>query len=226
MNPVSAVDEKQRLEVDKIRMDTLATLTDIGKMLGMEGQEWHEYLLKRSMIPAHLFRRDGKGKISGIIKGVVRVEESKILARLEDMGMMSELSEGEDKEYDKEYKVRDFIQSSVHITESRCKEIDNVIAEKLDREDRIVLQEFFISGKHMFSHKVGSNCFSSHRLRVSPESLPLHALSGTGTLVESKQVAYWNSDEKELEVIRTKNLMTETIRKINAEAKEEVKNSG
>jgi len=76
MNFVSAIDEKQRLEVDKIRAETISILKELGKELNLDPIEWQEYLLKRSHIPTSFLLR--KGEISKIIKGKVTVKEDRL----------------------------------------------------------------------------------------------------------------------------------------------------
>lgn len=75
MNPVSALDEKERLELEKVRLDTLDTLAKTGAILGIESDEWNAYLLQRSRIPVHLLRHKAPEK-SGIMKGKMVVTES------------------------------------------------------------------------------------------------------------------------------------------------------
>lgn len=77
MNPASALDEKQRLELEKIRVDTVATLEQLGSALGVEGDQWVAYLLQQSKLPLHLFRQSGKednkllrGKIDVVTEGL------------------------------------------------------------------------------------------------------------------------------------------------------------
>lgn len=76
MNPVSMLDEKQRLDLEQTRLDTIEVLQKVGSALGIEGDEWGAYLLQRSGIPAHLLRKSGLGKDSGILKGKMQVLDS------------------------------------------------------------------------------------------------------------------------------------------------------
>ena len=78
MNPVSALDETQRLEVEKVRLDTINILNEIGKSLGLETEEWRAYILSRSRIPTHLLRKNGTGEVSTILKGEIPVESKTI----------------------------------------------------------------------------------------------------------------------------------------------------
>jgi len=76
MNSVSALDDKQRLEVEKIRADTLDVLKDIGKDLNIEGDDWLGYLQDITGLPAHLFRKRGIDEPAIEFKGKVRITES------------------------------------------------------------------------------------------------------------------------------------------------------
>lgn len=77
MNFVSATDEKQRLEVEKVRADTLDVLQKIGSKLEVDPVEWEKYLLRRSMIPLSLLSPKGGEEISSIMKGKMNVTEDR-----------------------------------------------------------------------------------------------------------------------------------------------------
>jgi len=74
MNPVSGIDEKQRLELEQVRAETLETLTAIGELTGVDAAKWQEYIIQRAQLPKHLLRKDGKSK--GIITGQVEITSS------------------------------------------------------------------------------------------------------------------------------------------------------
>lgn len=67
MTPVSGVDEKQRLELEQVRAETLETLTAIGELTGVDPTKWHEYIVQRAQLPKHLLRKSGKDVLSGDI---------------------------------------------------------------------------------------------------------------------------------------------------------------
>lgn len=208
MNPVSAIDEKQRLEVEKIRVETLAALEDIGKALGITGTEWTEYLFKRSMLPTHLLRPDGK-EVSGIIKGTIAVNESKILERFCKEGALDTDISGflesiKGLSYDAKYFQTE---GKVNLSKSRIEEISGLIEAKLDNDKKAFLMFFMSHGKHIFSSKTGANAFCSERLNLDDTNLPYSSEESGGqinTLIESWQGE--NKPEKDMKT-RTLNLM-------------------
>lgn len=88
MNPVSALDEKQRAELERIRLDTIDGLVKMGSDLGLSSDEWMAYMIQRAQIPSHLLRaagRDGdllRGRVSVINESRKRqIDEAVIKAQ-------------------------------------------------------------------------------------------------------------------------------------------------
>jgi hypothetical protein len=203
-NPVSLLDEKNRLELEKVRAETLDNLQKIGGDLGLEGEEWHAYLLQRSQIPMHLLRKTGKEK-STIIKGKMRVEQPGMGGVGESLKKKPELNEKFTSLLTQAYRVKTYLVR--RLGEGKMVEIE-------EKEVALTLQQ-------LFSPEQGANFVNSETVINSLDTnhIPLRVPDANKKLTESAAVTGWKSKENQDKITRAKNLMTETITKLKEEQK-------
>ena len=203
-NPVSLLDEKNRLELEKVRAETLDNLQKIGSDLGLDGEEWHAYLLQRSQIPMHLLRKTGKEK-STIIKGKVRVDEPGMGRIGESLKKKPELNEAFNNLLTRAYKVKVYLVR--RLGEGKAVEIE-------EKETALTLRQ-------LYSPEQGANFVSSETVINSLDTnhIPLRVTDANKALTESVAVIKWKSAENRVAVEKAKNIMTETIKKLKEEQK-------
>lgn len=193
MNPVSALDEKNQLELERVRAETLEILQRVGKALGIDSDDWHAYLLQRSKVPTHLLRKNGK-ETSTIIKGKVTVTES----------TQKDITEKLDKLPDQLKESFDNVNSAI--------ELKNYHYIVEGNETKIESGSKMLSITELFSPSFGSNicnCDVSFD-HIDESNLPLRkkkVVEGKGKkpiLTESEVVAEWKTDvkQKEIETLR------------------------
>lgn len=247
MGPVSSTDERQMLEVDKIRADTIGVLIDIGNQLGIDTPEWHEYLLTRSGIPAHLLRKT-PGEVSDIIKGQVRVNESRkpikegrlseIDKKLEDWGL-GHTNEESTGMLDRVIRIME----RDNISDREYKILEDLFDKwNPQKNQKAVLNNFLNSSNKIFGSNIGSNKLKSTSVKMSPDMFPYQfsgEIKAKGdrkltegiqiqdtdkfSILESSNVDSWQLADNQDKVKETSDLMTETIVRIKKEADDEIK---
>ena len=205
MGPVSSTDERQMLEVEKIRADTIAVLIDIGNQLGIDTPEWHDYLLKRSGIPAHIIRRE-PGEISKIIKGQVAVTERKSVYEKID-NQLVELLKGDESQEKK------------------------AILDRFFRHGKRIFGPDVGSNK-LSSRSVGVSEFTFPYIFSDEESKDGKLMEGMSSIIreDTQKVVIIKRDNRKIwmenghaeKAEEAKNLMTETIKQIHKEEQERI----
>lgn len=222
MNPVSALDEKNRLDLERVRAETLEILQRVGQALGIESDEWHAYLLQRSGIPSYLLRKSGK-EVSDIIKGKISVTER--IAKVD-------LAESRAKT------ITNLLAESTKIPEA-IKErftqvVDGLIEGKryyytmIEGRPSIASTPVVLSLPDLFMPEAGPNvCHSSsctsHYDRdlypiVVEKALTEGSKKGSVVIEKAACIADWSSQAKKEEIEVAKNLMQETVAKLKEEA--------
>lgn len=204
-NPVSLLDEKNRLELEKVRAETLDNLQRIGTDLGLEGEEWHAYLLQRSQIPMHLLRKTGKEK-STIIKGKMQVDvASRQESITEALKKKPELNEKLNTLLTQVHKVKTYLVR--RLGEGKEVEIE-------EKETSLTL-------RLLFSPEQGANFVSSETVINSLDTnhIPLRVPDANKKLTESAAVTGWNSSANQVKVTAAKDLMSETIKVLKEKQK-------
>lgn len=218
MNPVSALDEKNRLELERVRAETLEILQRVGQALGIDSDEWHAYLLQRSQIPTHLLR-PSRGKEGDLLKGKVVVQE-KIKKIVESKKNLVESTEKKIRESVDEELCEDFfgrISGNIeirHFTER--KDGDKVVTVETKK---------YVDIRNLFAPCFGPNTFQSNGTMnlYDHEHLPLATLGNDKKLMEAKAVTEWKSDSNKRKIKNAKGLMSESLKKLkeDIEKKEE-----
>jgi len=217
MNPVSSLDERNQLELEKVRAETLEILTKIGTALGLDSDEWSAFLLQRSRLPSHLLRRSGRDGMD-LLKGTVSVEskleESRVKSIEESIRDSSKITEQLREKFrecmDGLISVREYQE----ITEQDDKGI---------RHAKVVEMLCLLNIRQLFSPRIGSNTVSSDIVlhEFNEQMIPLSVRGDTKMLTEAKVVEEWKGDKKKAELEETKNLMETTIAKLKEEHEKE-----
>jgi len=206
MCPVSALDEKNMLELEKTRAETLNVLQQIGSALGIDSDEWKAYLLQQSRIPTHLLRKSRKDK-NDLLKGkliVSSLNESRTKAITEKLH----------EKLDLETKFKQLLSEGVWLKQYQ-------LENQQDAKSRFVETLQQISLRGLFSSSVGSNTFSSiaNNYQFSDSNIPLRK-KDKDKLTEGVAVTKWQSKLNEKQITVTKNLMSETITKLKKDVEE------
>ena len=220
MSPVSALDEKHRLEIERVRADTLDTLQRVGASLGLESDEWQAYLLQRSRIPTHLLRVK-KGDKGGLLKGKVAVQENiqKIIETRHDLVESIDKKIKESKNLNEVITAKFFKIVDGHINIKKFSTINK------EGKPQIVEIESTILIKDLFDSSGGFNTFQSKATvnYYDEAQLPLSNLNKTNKqLTEAAVVTEWKSEANQTELKKTKNLMEETIKTLKEDHKKDV----
>jgi hypothetical protein len=192
MNPVSSLDEKNRLELEKTRAETLDILQRIGKTVGIDTDQWYAYLLQRSGIPTHLLRTSAKSK-NDLLKGKVVVQSAS------------------------RSKVTPLEESRVNDFEKRIREstaLEGALKENFFIIIRRLPQIFNTQGPNTYSSAWNHNMFGE---KQTPEVKLLNEAEQKATgkrVLLGSMITEWRSEAKKAEIKGIKNLMTETIAKL------------
>jgi len=208
MSPVSALDEKNQLELERVRAETLEILQRVGQSLGIDSDEWQAYLLQRSKIPTYLLRKSGK-EVSPIIKGKVTVTEAKDCTS----ECKKKITEGL-KSIDKE-----LLESFTKLDNSIP--LEHYFYTNKEGKPAISKERKFLTMKELFSPTLGTNiCVSSGSYdHMNQDQWPLRKKEvisegvdkGKEKLAESAIVTTWKSDEKKAELAQIQKTMTESL---------------
>ena len=202
LNPVSLLDEKNRLELEKVRAETLDVLQKIGSDLGIDSDEWHAYLLQRSQIPVHLLRKSGK-EPNDLLKGKVSIQE----ARKQSIDKMLK----EDTRIVEETRklVRNIFEGLIPLKSFRL-DAKGQLVESVEQHKVIKL----------FSATLGPNKVQSHEVidSVNPGMYPLSRSVNGKQLTEASVVTEWKTPEKKALIVAARNLMQETVARLKKEA--------
>lgn len=211
MNPVSMLDEKNRLELEKVRAETLEILQKTGKELGIDPDKWHAYLLYRSQIPVHLLRRS-RDTDTGIVKGKVTVQESKeFFAKITEDINSKKLTPETREAFNKV--LGEHVELTSHFPIKENNEIVMVESKGLK------------TIQALFSPCMGPNTYSSIGTEIMSEDieLPVSVKSPQkkGVLIESQVSTQWKSVEKQEEISGIKKEMEVKLVKMQEELREQ-----
>jgi len=218
MNPVSSLDERNQLELEKVRAETLEILTKVGAALGIDSDEWHAFLLNRSRLPSHLFRKSGKDGMD-LLRGQVMVEkkpldESKCESIEESLKTSDKVTVEEKQEFNQRLHGLISLREWKEVTE---------YDEEGSRQIKIIDMVRLLNIRELFSPALGSNIRSSNVVLhvVEDQHIPLSVPGTDKKLLEAKTVTEWNSEDKKTEVKKTKDLMERTIEGLKKKQAEE-----